>query len=375
MTNSIADETDLIDLLRGEVGDLFFIEDITSHFPRAGGVRFRGRLLVPTQDAYAKLRTRLAPYDLTPLIRREDERDVLLLLPEVVLPAADAPAEVSTGRPWVNIVLFVATVFTVMLAGMQQNTDNFLADLLSGWPFAVGLLVTLLTHEFGHYFAARYHGVPATLPYFIPMPLSLLGTFGAVISIKARMRDRKALLDIGAAGPLAGLVVALPVLFIGLALSPVESTAGQCTEAQPCFMEGNSLLYLGAKFLIHGRVLPSDGLDVMLHPVAFAGWAGILVTALNLLPVGTLDGGHIAYALLGEKARYLFYPILVALLVLGNYWEGWWLWAVMLYVFGRRRARPLDDTTPLDGRRKAIAVLALVVFVLTFTPLPLTIIP
>jgi membrane-associated protease RseP (regulator of RpoE activity) len=310
---------------------------------------------------------------MTPLIRRVDEQDVLIVLPEMVLPAA--PAETPTGRPWVNLALFVATVFSVLLAGMQQSTGNFIADLFSGWPFAAGLLVTLLTHEFGHYFAAQYHGVPASLPYFIPWPLPPLGTFGAVITIKARMQDRRSLLDIGAAGPLAGLIVALPVLFVGLALSSVEPLAGQCTAEQPCLLEGNSLLYLGAKFLIHGRVLPGDGLDVMLHPLAFAGWAGILVTMFNLLPVGTLDGGHIAYALLGEKARYLFYPILVALLVLGINWEGWWLWAAMLFVFGRRRARPVDDATPLDGKRKVIAVIAMVVFVLIFTPLPMTLIP
>ena len=373
MTEILANEMDLIKRLRAEIGDLFLVEDITSHFPSAGAVRFRGRLLVPTQEASAKLRSRLAPYELRPIIRRVEERDVLVVLPEVDLPATDVAAPV--GRPWVNVVLFVATVFSVMLAGMQQSTGNFLADLFSGWPFAAGLLITLLTHEFGHYFAAQYHGVAATLPYFIPMPLSVLGTFGAVINVKAPMRDRRALLDIGAAGPLAGLIVALPVLLIGLALSPVESMVGQCTVEQPCWMEGNSLLYLGAKFLIHGRVLPGDGLDVMLHPLAFAGWAGILVTALNLLPVGTLDGGHIAHALLGDKARYLLYPILLILVVLGTYWNGWWLWAGMLFVFGRRRARPLDDTTPLDGKRKAIAVLALVVFVLTFTPLPLIIVP
>ena len=371
MQDRVVSDANLVDQLRGEIGDLFHVEDSTSEFPSPGAVRFRGRLLVPTQEAQAKLRARFEPYKLTPIIRRVDEQDVLIVLPAVEIPPV---ATGPVGRPWVNLLLFIATVFTVLLASMQQSTGNFLADLFSGWPFAAGLLTILLTHEFGHYFAAQYHGVAATLPYFIPMPLPPLGTFGAVINIKAPMRDRKALLDIGAAGPLAGLIVALPILLVGLALSPVEPLQ-PCPPDQICLMEGNSLLYMGAKLLIHGRLLPGDGLDVMLHPLAFAGWAGILVTMFNLLPVGTLDGGHIAYALLGEKARYLFYPVLLILLALGNVWNGWWFWAAMLFVFGRMHARPLDDTTPLNGKRKLIAVVALLLFVLTFTPLPMTIIP
>jgi membrane-associated protease RseP (regulator of RpoE activity) len=366
-------DIDLSRQLRAEIGDLFLVEDITSDFPTPGAVRFRGRLLVSPREAQAKLRARFEPYRLSPLLRREGDQDVLLALPAMV-PLAAPAAPRSVGRPWVNVVLFVATVFTVLLAGVQQDTGNLLADLLSGWPFAGGLLLILLTHEFGHYFAARYHGVAATLPYFIPMPLSLLGTFGAVINIKSPMRDRRTLLDIGAAGPLAGLIVALPVLLVGLALSPVEPM-GQCPPDTVCYLEGNSLLYLAAKYLVHGRVLPGDGLDVMLHPLAFAGWAGVLISALNLLPVGTLDGGHIAYALLGDKARYLFYPILLALVGLGIFWNGWWLWAGLLFFFGRMHARPLDNATPLDGKRKLVALVALLVFVVTFTPLPMTIIP
>ncbi len=365
-------DIDLSKQLRAEIGDLFAVEDITSDFPVPGAVRFRGRLLTSAREAQAKLGTRFEPYGLRPLLRREGGQDVLLALPATEL-SADESAP-SVGRPWVNIVLFVATVFTVLMAGVQQSTGNFLADLLTGWPFAAGLIVILLTHEFGHYFAARYHGVAATLPYFIPMPLSLLGTFGAVINIRSPMRDRRALLDIGAAGPLAGLIVALPVLLVGLALSPVEPI-GQCPADTICYLEGNSLLYLGAKYLVHGQVLPGGGMDVMLHPLAFAGWAGILISALNLLPVGTLDGGHIAYALLGDKARYLFYPILLILVLLGIYWNGWWLWAGLVFLFGRMHARPLDNATPLDDRRKVIALVALIVFVITFTPLPITIIP
>jgi Zn-dependent protease len=368
MTSSSAQGEDLARQITAEIGDLFLVEDITSDYPQAGAVRFRGRLLVPAEDAYARLNQRLKPRSLVPVIRQSGQTDVL-----IVLPAAELSG-VGTGRPWVNLVMFLATAVSVLLAGAQQSTGNLLADLLSGWPFAVGLLGILLTHEFGHYFAARAHGVAATLPYFIPFPLSILGTFGAVIQIKAPMRDRKAVLDIGAAGPLAGLIVALPVLLLGLSLSPVQP-AGSCPPEMVCYLEGNSLLYAGAKLLMFGRFLPSGGEDVWLHPLASAGWAGLLVTAFNLLPIGTLDGGHVAYALLGQRARHLYFPLLLAVGGLGLVWNGWWLWAIMIFFFGRARAQPLDDTTPLGGRRKLIAVVACLVFVLTFTPLPITIIP
>ena len=362
---------DLVRRLLGEIGDLFTTDDITRDYPHPGAVRFRGRLLVPAREAQSKLKTRFQPHQLVPVIRHAGDQDVLIALP------ATEPAQISTGKPWVNAVLFLATVVTVMFAGMQQSTGDLVADFLSGWPFAVGLLGVLVTHEFGHYFAALYHGVPTTLPYFIPMPLSILGTFGAVINIKGAMRDRRVLLDIGAAGPLAGLIVAIPVLLIGLSLSTVQPLADQCNVDNPCFVEGNSLLYLGLKYLVFGRILPSPGFeyDVMIHPLAFGGWAGILVTALNLLPVGTLDGGHVAYALLGDKARHLFFPILLLLCGLGFIWNGWWLWAGLLLFFGRMRAQPLDDTTPLDTKRRLVAIIALLVFILAFTPKPITLLP
>lgn len=355
---------DLAHQLLAEIGDVFAVDDMTSDFPQDGAARFRGRLLVPHREAYAKLRDRFAPYKLMPVVRREEDQDVLLALPEA--------KAVSTGRPWVNVVLFVATVISVMIAGAEQSTGNLLADILSGWQLAAGLMGILLAHEFGHYFAARYHGVPASLPYFIPMPFfSPLGTFGAVIVNKGPMRDRRALLDIGAAGPLAGLIVAIPVLLIGLSLSTVD--AQTCPAGQVCFTEGNSLLYAAAKYLVFGRMLPSGGEDVWLHPLAFAGWAGILVTALNLLPVGTLDGGHVARALWGKRAGRFYLPAVLGLVGMGFLWQGWWLWAALTFMFGKMGAQPLDDATPLDGRRKAIAVTALVVFVLTFTPMPLII--
>ncbi len=214
----------------------------------------------------------------------------------VEAPAApDAAAAPHTLRWKWNLALFVVTVASVGVTG--------------GATFATALLAILLTHEFGHYFAARWHGVPASLPYFIPLPLlSPFGTMGAVISMPERIRSRNALLDIGASGPLAGLAVALPVLVFGLLESPIRPISGEGLQ------EGQSLLYLLIKRVVLGPI--PAGHDVFLTPLAFAGWSGLFVTALNLIPIGQLDGGHVLYALLGPRAnrvaRALHWGLLIA---------------------------------------------------------------
>jgi membrane-associated protease RseP (regulator of RpoE activity) len=211
---------------------------------------------------------------------------------------------------------------------------------------------------------------------------------GAAIIMRSIPKNKRVLFDIGVAGPLAGMVVAIPVLFLGLSLS----TLGTIEQNANSFLEGNSILYLFAKFVMFGRLLPAPvhsqgilywlqyfftgrpvpigGTDVFIHPVAFAAWAGMLVTALNLLPAGTLDGGHVVYSLFGEKARKLF-PFIVAILaVLGFFWSGWWLWAALLFWLGRVNAEPLDQITPLDPARRMVARLVIVIFVLVFMPVP-----
>jgi membrane-associated protease RseP (regulator of RpoE activity) len=264
-------------------------------------------------------------------------------------------------------------------------------NILTGWPFALSLLGILVAHELGHYFMSRYHKTPATLPYFIPFPLSPLGTMGAAIIMRAIPKNKRILFDIGIAGPLAGLVVAIPVLFLGLSLS----TLGTIDPHPNGFIEGNSLLYLFAKFVVFGQLLPAPiepqgilywlryfftgspvpfgGTDVFIHPVAFAGWAGILVTALNLIPVGTLDGGHVVYGLFGDKARKAFPYIIFLLIVLGFVWNGWWMWALLLFWLGRVHAEPLDQITTLDTSRRGLAVLMIIIFLLVFMPVPFVI--
>jgi membrane-associated protease RseP (regulator of RpoE activity) len=217
---------------------------------------------------------------------------------------------------------------------------------------------------------------------------------GAFIQLKEPPKNRRILLDIGIAGPLAGLVVAIPLLLLGLYLSPVSKLPFELPPGQG--FEGNSILYLAMKFLVKGEMLPqplsyfgsnplvywvkyyltgtplpTGGRDVILHPIAWAGWAGLLVTALNLIPVGQLDGGHIIYVLLGPKAGKFLPYILGALLLLGFFWSGWWLWVILLLLLGRFYAEPLDQITTLDPRRRTLAVVALVIFVLVFVPVPL----
>jgi membrane-associated protease RseP (regulator of RpoE activity) len=220
----------------------------------------------------------------------------------------------------------------------------------------------------GHYVAARYHGAAVTLPYFIPFPLSLIGTMGAVIRLKAPLKNRRALLDMGVAGPLAGLAVAIPVLIYGLATSGMGPP-----PAGGYYQEGNSILYAVLKRLIFGRWLPADGLDVQLNMIAWAGWVGLLVTALNLIPVGQLDGGHVLYTLLGRRARAVFWPAVLALVSLGVLYNVlmWWVWGLLLFVLGRQYAVPLDDATRLDRPRVLIALFTLILFFLIFMPNPL----
>jgi membrane-associated protease RseP (regulator of RpoE activity) len=410
------------EILNSIVARVFQYDDVTLGDPKQGYfLRYRGKLLTASDQAYDQLAAALRPYNITPLFRVEGERQVVLLVRGVVHPR---PGRIST-----NIALFILTVLSVMFTGAMYSytgpvpqdslgqIGTILLHIWVGWPFAVSLLAILLAHEFGHYFVGRARGAAVSLPYFIPFPypFSILGTMGAFIQLKELPKNKRALFDLGIAGPLAGLVVAIPVLILGLALSRVEPledvqyvndgttticpTNAQVGQSYSCsndnWLEGNSLLYLGLKFIVKGRLLPAPahydippvlywlrffftgrpipvgGVDVMIHPVAMAGWAGILVTFLNLIPAGQLDGGHILYAVFGKRARRLFPFIIGLLAVLGIFWSGWWIWAAMIFfLVGRRHAEPLDEITELDPQRRAIAVLMLVVFCLVFTPVP-----
>lgn len=353
--------------LRLAIEDLFQVSDTTLDYPEPDFVRFRGRFLVDPAECFDELRRRFEQLGYTPLIRDEDGRVALLALPGTYHP--------SEPSRWINLVLLIATILSTLFVGSLYSADTTseMWQIWRGWPFALSIMLILGTHEMGHYLAARYHKVPVTLPYFIPMPLSIIGTLGAFIRLQGPIKNKRALLDVGAAGPIAGLVVALPLLFYGL------STANVGPISSGALLEGNSLLYLLSKLIVFGQFLPMDGIDVQLNQVSWAAWVGLLVTGINLIPLGQLDGGHIAYALWGEKARALFWPVIGILLLITGYsfmvgtpTYTWLLWVGLLAFFGRTYAQPLDNVTVLDSRRQIVAILALCLFLVVFVPFPLT---
>jgi len=309
--------------------------------------------------------------------------------------------------PYLNVALFLATVLTTLLAGASQTNavvpavaGGALARALAGagaiavagLPFATALIGILLSHEMGHYLLARAHGVDSTLPFFIPVPLGPVGTFGAVIRIRSALPSRRATLDIGAAGPFAGFLVAVPLLAWGIAHSEVRAVgdavlethntglvvlvrawiAGEHPAVSGLQSFGDSLVTWGVQRLVLGKLPP--GTDVFLHPVAFAAWIGLFVTTLNLIPLGQLDGGHVTYALLGRPGARVFsrlvsWGLFLAGLFLCWSWLVWWLVTRFFVGFGHP---PALDEAPLDAPRKALAVLALAMFAATFIPIPVS---
>jgi membrane-associated protease RseP (regulator of RpoE activity) len=389
-----------IDRMDALVRRIFRIEDVTLGTPKQGFiVRYRGKLTMEDSEAaYDYLFEQLKPKNITPLFRWDGAQQAILLVPGMPKPTPSNPI-------W-NLVLAILTVLSVLFTGALISSNALPSDPMqaimaiinTGWPFALSLMGILAAHEFGHYLAGRYHGVHVSLPYFIPFPFSQIGTLGAFINMKELPRNRKILLDIGVAGPLGGMIIAIPVLLYGLSISKIEPLPTLISTANLVQLEGNSIAYLLAKFVVFGQLLPSPasysgispvlywlrffftgfpkplgGMDVNISSVAWAGWIGLLVTAMNLIPAGQLDGGHMMYVLIGRKAASRTFPfILGALVLLGLVWNGWWLWAALIFFLGRRYAEPLDQITPLDTPRKLLAVLALILFILTFSPVPLS---
>lgn len=297
------------------------------------------------------------------------------------------------GRPWLNALLFLLTLASTLFVGSQFSPNNMArtpyelfspSNLLTGWPFAATLLGILAAHEFGHYFAARFHKVAVTLPFFIPMPLGF-GTLGAFIQLKEPISDRRKLFDIGVAGPLAGLALAVPLLPLGL----LRAGTAVPTQQEGSFIVGNSLFYYGMKLAVFGRLLPDPitGETIALNQVVFAAWIGLLVTALNLLPVGQLDGGHTVFALFGRGARIINIATLTlmglfAVAGLGAVqaivpqleavgYAGWFVWiGLIFFLIGPFHPPALDDVTPLDRRRRWVGYAMIAIFVLTFVPVP-----
>lgn len=270
-------------------------------------------------------------------------------------------------RLWVHVGLFALTALTTTMAGAilaGVNPFTSPAALAAGLPFSVALLAILLCHELGHYLMCVRHGVDASLPYFLPAPplVMAFGTFGAFIRVRSRFPHRRALFDMGAAGPWAGFVVAVVVFVIGLRLSYVD-------DAPADVLFGDSLL----TSVLTRIVLAADPDTVFIHPVGLAGWFGLLVTSFNLLPAGQLDGGHVVYAALGRRTPMLSGALVALLVWLGiQVWLGWLVWAVIVGLMARLGHPPtLDDHVPIGRARLVAAASSLVMFAVTFVPEPI----
>jgi membrane-associated protease RseP (regulator of RpoE activity) len=300
----------------------------------------------------------------------------------------ESPAEILFEEakeqkfPWMNVALFALTCLSTLLVGtalMAMYTNSFddvlhfltqilrsPSVLLNGLPFCLAIMSILLGHEMGHYLTCRYYGIDATLPYFIPAP-TLVGTMGAFIKIKSPIQHRAALLEVGIAGPIVGFVLAIPTLIIALAKSGyvAPDPSGSLELGEPLIFKIMELLM--------GKTPPA-GMTINLHPIGIAAWFGFFATALNLLPVGQLDGGHVSYALFGRTHRHISLAFLLTLIPLGLfYWQGWLLWTTVLLIIGFRHPVTVDDSVPLARRHSWLGWIALGMFILSFTPMPFSI--
>lgn len=284
-------------------------------------------------------------------------------------------------RVWLHVLLFVATAVTTTIVGAFHYAA-FLSDfvdrsiglsfsglLARGLWYSCTILAILGTHELGHYLACRYYRVDASLPYFLPLPIWPTGTFGAFIRIREPIPSKRVLFDIGVAGPIAGFLVAVPALFIGLSLSHVVRLPDQFVG----FSLGEPLLFRAANWLVWGTT--PEHYSVNMHPMAFGAWFGLMATAINLIPFGQLDGGHISYALLGRRSMFVTIGCLMVGLVLTTFFSNnWVVWTALMFIivvrYGPHHPRTLDEHIPLDAPRLWLAFAALVILILCFTPVP-----
>jgi len=336
-----------------------FIVNVVSGVPY---ITVYGRLYEPMEQTIQEIKEFSAQYGYTPFFNKEGIYHSVWL--------AMVPKSVDKPKIWLNVLLFVATIFTTLLAGSFNSGGNpfgKFSDILIGVPFSFSLMAILTCHELGHYFVSKQQGMVTSLPYFIPVPFHFLGTLGAIIRMKSVVPSKKALLRVGMAGPVSGFLVALVISIIGLAISEIKIPPS-----------GSSYLKLGDSLLFYilGRIIhPSipEGADIFLHPMAFAGWIGFLVTSMNLIPIGQLDGGHVAYSLLLKKQKVLYIPVILLLIGFGILWQGWIIWGLLAFILARREPLIQDTITPLSKREKIYAIIPLILLILTFIPKPFAI--
>jgi membrane-associated protease RseP (regulator of RpoE activity) len=350
------------DRLRRGVEDVFAVRERQI---RGGVIIFRGQFVSDPPRALDLLLARFRPVGYTPFVRRDGE--------DVVIQAWPLPDPVLRQRIGVNVLLFLLTCISTLFAGLAfSGSPAFdalraspgIARFFAGAPFAFTIMLILGVHEFGHYFTARYYHAAVSLPYFIPAP-PIVGTFGAIIRMKSPARDRNSLFDIAVAGPVAGLLIALGAMTLGLEWSRL----GAATPEQMVF--GQSLLLRFLVYLRFGAI--PEGAMVYTHPVADAAWVGFLVTGLNLFPIGQLDGGRISYALFGRHHRVVGVVTFIGLLAMGVLTGAlnWFVWgALILLLIGFQHSPPLDDVTPLSPGRRLLGVACLVLVILLLPPVP-----
>jgi len=352
-----------IELIKGIVSKYFPVyETKLSHDSVSFHCRVEPVLL---EEHFSRLREELGSHGYTPIITYKGGEHIVIVgkLPEI-----------KRRGIRVNIVMLSLTILTTIVAGtilwkdfIGETTGPFFtinSVLMGALTFSLPLMAVLGIHEMGHYLMAKHHGVPASLPFFIPAPPPLpLGTFGAFISIRGPMPNRKTLFDLGVAGPIAGFLATIPVAIIGMIL-----TGG---DARPIPDETGNILVMMAPLIYNllQMLVPISG-EYLLHPTAFAAWVGFLVTAINLLPAGSLDGGHIASAMFGQNAKYISWAAVIGLFILGMFYLGWMLFAVIILFLGMQHAPPLNDITILSPKRKLIGIGMVAMLIVSFVPIP-----
>jgi len=343
---------------------------ITGYKAFGNVVQFTGHLRGKSDEVFRKIREAFAGEPVTPMLLEGEENDVRV----VIMPgrqAESAPKPTNWALHW---LLFAITLATTTWAGALHAGVNLLQHperFTVGLPYSLGLLLILGSHELGHYFAAKFHGIQVTPPYFIPVPFAL-GTFGAFIKIKSLTPDRRALFDVAVAGPLAGLVFAIPALLIGLRYSEVIPGHGSLGFGQVGVDIGSSVVLAFLANLSLGAPL-LGGSHLLLHPLAFAGWLGLIVTALNLLPIGQLDGGHISHALFGSRgARGISMVAMIGLFLLALFvWPGLMFWAfIVFFIAGTRDAPAANDLTPVGAMRTLVGYFTFLILLLIIVPVP-----
>jgi membrane-associated protease RseP (regulator of RpoE activity) len=359
---------DIREVTRQHIEALKGVVDIDVAYSGSEDIIFRGVFSNPLGATETQLLNRISFLPGKP--------EIVSLQPKVVI-RIHMPGKIGAKKiPWLNIILFMLTLISTIIVGASYDGVDFVSKpemfwknplkiITAGIPFSFSLLAILLFHEFGHYIASRRHDVKVSLPYFLPFP-NIIGTLGAVIRSKSPFINRKQLFDVGATGPLSGMVIAIPIVIWGLAH---PRFIPETTDITGLIMLGDSILFSFINILVQPPI--PEGYVAVLHPVAFSGWVGFLVTMLNLMPIGQLDGGHILYAMFGKTQHKIAHTSFFVLLALSFLWLGWIFWGLFCLILIRPHHPPtVMDDIPLDRKRMLIGYICIIVFILCFMPTP-----